>query len=54
MRVCVTVCVSSANSAIAPNKTTKKGHHMNQRPMGKILKGASSSLFSIVILLDGR
>ena len=36
--VCVCVCLSvcSANSAIAPNK---KGYHMNQSPMGKILKG---------------
>ena len=36
--VCV-VCLSVQTiSAIALNKTPKKGHHKNQRSMGKILK----------------
>ena len=37
--VCVCVCVSvQPSSAIAPNKNPRKGHYMNQCPMGKILK----------------
>ena len=27
--LCVCVCVCLANSAITPNKKTKKGHHIN-------------------------
>ena len=36
--VCVCLSVRTI-SAIARNTTPKKGHHKNQRPMGKILKG---------------
>ena len=38
--VCVCVRVCSVNSAIESNKKPKKGHHMNQCPMGKIFKKA--------------
>ena len=37
--LCVCVC-QFTSSAIAPNKTPRKGHHMNQRPMRKIFKKA--------------
>ena len=39
--VCVSVCLSVRTiSAIPLDKTPQKGHHKNQRPMGKILKKA--------------
>ena len=46
--VCLSVCLSVRFPVIPLNKTPKKGHHKNQRPMGKIFKKAFD--FKCVIL----